>query len=46
MKRLDNLKKAGYKVTAVMSGSFFATKYSITIKGTSITNLHTKIFGY
>ena len=47
MKRLARLEAKGWNVVSFMSGNgCIATKESKKIKGTSITDLHTKIFGY
>jgi hypothetical protein len=48
MKRLEKLKKAGYSVVGSMQNpdKWFAKKHHLTITGTSISNLHKKIFGY
>ena len=49
MKRLEKLKKHGWKVASYMSGNGCqATKNNglNKITGTSITDLHKKIFGY
>jgi len=47
MKRLTRLENAGYKViTDINSGNVFAKKGLRIIKGTSITDIHKKIFGY
>jgi hypothetical protein len=47
MKRQTRIEEKGYKVTFYMSGNGCqATKNNTTVKGTSITNLHKKIFGY
>lgn len=47
MKRLQVIESKGYKVTVFMSGNGAqAVKGNTTITGTSISNLHFKIFGY
>lgn len=49
MKRLERLEKKGWKITNFISGNGCqATKNNglIKIKGSSISNLHYKIFGY
>ena len=47
MTRLQRLEKAGYKVSVLMQGTgAIAEKNGRKVKGTSITNLHKKIFGY
>lgn len=49
MKRLERIENAGYRVTNYMSGNGCqATKNNgpTKIKGSSITDLHKKIFGY
>ena len=47
MKRLKRIEKAGYKVTAFMSGTGAqATKGNVKLVESSITALHTRIFGY
>jgi len=46
MKRLTRLENAGWKVTVYMSGSGMqATKGCSTVVGSSVTDLHRKIFG-
>lgn len=49
MKRLERLENNGWKVTAYMSGNGYqATKNNglTKIAGSSITDLHSQIFGY
>ena len=49
MTRLQRLNKKGYKVTYHMSGrGCFASKNNglNKVKGSSVTDLHRKIFGY
>jgi hypothetical protein len=49
MTRLNRLESKGWKVSQSMnSNSMFATKNNglTKVKGTSITDLHKKIFGY
>lgn len=49
MKRLQRLENKGWNVTINMSGNgCFATKNNglTKIKGTSISDLHSQIFGY
>jgi hypothetical protein len=49
MKRQKRIEKHGYKIIFDMSGqSVFAKKNNglISVKGSSVTDLHRKIFGY
>jgi hypothetical protein len=47
MERLERLEKHGWKVTNYMSGNGCqASKNNRTIKGSSVADLHKKIFGY
>tara|TARA_B110000858_G_C17700447_1_gene425646 strand:- start:484 stop:627 length:144 start_codon:yes stop_codon:yes gene_type:complete len=47
MRRLDRIENKGFKVIVHMNGNgCFAEKNNVKFKGTSITNLHKKIFGY
>ena len=47
MRRLECLEKKGWKVSVFLSGNgAIATRNNTKIKGTSITDLHKKIFGY
>ena len=47
MKRLERLEKNGSCVVVYMNGKgAIATKFGRTIKGTSVTDLHIKIYGY
>lgn len=47
MKRQKRLETKGYRITFDINGrSVFAQKGLSKIKGTSVTDLHKKVFGY